>query len=114
MPDMNHHRRRCVLGAAAAIVMPALASTRRALAPMTDGPFYPARGWRETGPFSGDWDADLTRVQRNGRVTTARGEHLGLQAMVADTMSRSASSMGSPRILRPFTRSRQACMSGSR
>ena len=85
---MNPHRRHLVLGAAAASTMPALAATRRALAPMTDGPFYPARPWRDKGPFSGDWDADLTRVERNGRVATARGEHLGLQAVVADTEGR--------------------------
>ncbi len=92
---MNPHRRRLVLGtaastvaAAASIGLPALASTRRTLVPMTDGPFYPARAWRDKGPFSGDWDADLTRVERNGRVTTARGEHLGLQAVVADTEGR--------------------------
>lgn len=85
---MNPHRRNLVLGAAAAITMPALAATRRALAPMSDGPFYPARGWRDKGPFSGDWDADLTRVERNGRVAIARGEHLGMQALVADIEGR--------------------------
>ena len=55
---------------------------------MTDGPFYPASSWRDKGPFSGDWDADLTRVARNGRIATARGEHMGLQAVVADTEGR--------------------------
>ena len=92
MSVMNPPRRTFVLrtatAAAAAVALPALASTRRALVPMTDGPFYPARAWRDKGPFSGDWDADLTRVERNGRVSTARGEHLGLQAVVADTEGR--------------------------
>ena len=68
--------------------MPALASSRRALAPMTAGPFYPPRAWRDRGPFEGDWDTDLTRVQRAGRVLTARGEHLDLQLVVADTQGR--------------------------
>ncbi len=52
---------------------------------MTDGPFYPPRAWRERWT---DWDADLTQVQRGGRVFTARGEHLGLQMVVADTQGR--------------------------
>ena len=73
-------RRRSMLGscaavAASAIVMPALASSRRTIAPMTDGPFYPPRDWRER---SADWDADLTRVQRDGRTLRASGEWLGL------------------------------------
>ena len=71
--------------AAATLALPALASSRRFLAPMTDGPFYPARAWREHWP---DWDADLTRVERAGRLLTARGEHLGLEATVADTNGR--------------------------
>jgi protocatechuate 3,4-dioxygenase beta subunit len=71
--------------AAAALALPALASSRRILTPMTDGPFYPARAWRERWT---DWDADLTRVAREGLVLTARGEHLGLEATVADTQGR--------------------------
>jgi protocatechuate 3,4-dioxygenase beta subunit len=89
---MDAHRRRIVrTGAAAAaglaafIASPALASSRRALAAMTDGPFYPARAWRERWT---DWDADLTTVQRDGRTRLARGEHLGLEAVVADTQGR--------------------------
>jgi hypothetical protein len=35
---------------------------------MTEGPFYPQPAWRARGPFAGDWDADLTRVTRGGRV----------------------------------------------
>jgi len=55
-------RRRVLLGAAgcaAALALPALASSRRAITRMTDGPFYPPRAWRERWS---DWDADLTRV----------------------------------------------------
>ena len=76
------------VAACAAIALPALATSRRALAAMTDGPFYPPRAWRERGPLAGDWDADLTRVQRAGRLLSARGEHLGLQLRVADTQDR--------------------------
>jgi len=83
-------RRRSMLGscaavAASAIVMPALASSRRTIAPMTDGPFYPPRDWRER---SADWDADLTRVQRDGRTLRASGEWLGLELQVADAGGR--------------------------
>ena len=35
------------------------------VAAMTDGPFYPPRAWREQWA---DWDADLSRVQRDGRT----------------------------------------------
>ena len=76
------------VAACAAIALPALASSRRALAAMTDGPFYPPRKWRDSGPLAGDWDADLSRVQRAGRVLNARGEHFGLQLRVADTQGR--------------------------
>ena len=48
---------------------------------MTDGPFYPARAWREQWS---DWDADLSRVQRDGRTLEARGELLGLELQVQD------------------------------
>jgi len=85
---MNRSRRRLVIASAlgpAVIAAPALASSRRILAPMTDGPFYPSRAWRERWT---DWDADLTRVERGGRVQVARGEHLGLEATVVDTRGR--------------------------
>ncbi|MCY7314273.1 MAG: intradiol ring-cleavage dioxygenase [Rubrivivax sp.] len=75
-------------GTAAAIHAPALAAAQRALAGMTDGPFYPPTAWRNSGPLAGDWDADLTRVERQGRVTVAQGEHLLLQAQVLDTQGR--------------------------
>ena len=65
---------------------PALASSRRSLAAMTEGPFYPPRAWREQWP---DWDADLTRVQgRDGRVRQAQGDLLGLEARVVDSDGR--------------------------
>ena len=63
----------------------ALASSRRSIAAMTEGPFYLPRAWRE--PWS-DWDADLARVQRDGRTLQARGEHLGLALQLADTNGR--------------------------
>jgi protocatechuate 3,4-dioxygenase beta subunit len=81
-------RRRFMLAGgagAAALACPALASTRRSIATMTDGPFYPPRAWREQWA---DWDADLSRVQRDGRTLTARGEHLGLELRLADVNGR--------------------------
>lgn len=79
-------RRRFVFAAAAFIALPALAAQRRALAGMTDGPFYPPRDWRER--WASDWDADLTQVQRQGRTLKAEGEHLALALQVADTDGR--------------------------
>lgn len=76
---------RCSLGAAAALAVPALASSRRALARMTDGPFYPPRSWRDRWS---DWDADLTRVQHTTDGRVAKGEHLGLEGRVLDTAER--------------------------
>ena len=81
-------RRRFTFGTAAALSVlacPALASSRRSIATMTDGPFYPPRAWREQWT---DWDADLSRVQRDGRTSVARGEHLGLALQLADTQGR--------------------------
>ena len=70
---------------AVALALPALATSRRAIARMTDGPFYPPRVWRERWS---DWDADLTRVQQGGTTRTAKGEHLGLEARVVDVNGR--------------------------
>jgi protocatechuate 3,4-dioxygenase beta subunit len=81
-------RRRLTFGALAAastLAVPALASSRRTVAEMTDGPFYPPRAWREQWS---DWDADLSRVQRDGRTLQARGEHLGLELRLADVNGR--------------------------
>jgi len=81
-------RRRFTLAATAVLSVlacPALARSRRSLASMTDGPFYPPRAWREQWT---DWDADLSRVQRDGRALIARGEHLGLELSLADTDGR--------------------------
>lgn len=90
---MNPSRRRLLIttatgAACASLGTPALASPRRALAAMTDGPFYPPSRWRERGPLAGDWDADLTRVERHGQIQTARGEHLSLQLRLADSQDR--------------------------
>jgi protocatechuate 3,4-dioxygenase beta subunit len=71
--------------ALATLAWPAAADPRRPIAPMTDGPFYPPRAWREQWA---DWDADLSRVQRDGAVLVARGEHLGLELQVIDTAGR--------------------------
>ena len=87
-PLPQHGRRRLALGGMAALSLlaaPALASSRRTVAQMTDGPFYPPRAWREQWA---DWDADLSRVQRDGRTLVARGEHLGLELRLVDTGDR--------------------------
>jgi protocatechuate 3,4-dioxygenase, beta subunit len=81
-------RRRFTLGSGAALATlawPARAASKRVVAGMTDGPFYPPRAWREQWP---DWDADLSRVQRDGRTLNARGEHLGLELQLADVNGR--------------------------
>jgi protocatechuate 3,4-dioxygenase, beta subunit len=83
-PALRSGRRRVTLGTMAALSMlaaPALAGSRRTVAEMTDGPFYPPRAWREQWA---DRDADLSRVQRDGRTLVARGEHLGLELRLAD------------------------------
>ncbi len=85
MPGMRTLRRRLLLGTAAVLAGPALASSRRALVTMTEGPFYPPRAWRAAWA---DQDADLTRVQRGARTLQARGEHLGLELRLADTDGR--------------------------
>ena len=87
---MTHtlNRRRMLhwaMTAAATVAMPVLASSRRAIARMTDGPFYPPRSWRERWS---DWDADLTRVQHAASGLVAQGEHLGLEGRVLDTAER--------------------------
>lgn len=71
--------------AACALALPALASSRRALRSMTEGPFYPPARWRTQWS---DWDADLTRVSQGGDTQIARGEHLGLALAVVDTNGR--------------------------
>jgi protocatechuate 3,4-dioxygenase, beta subunit len=81
-------RRRFTLGSGAALATlawPARAASKRVVAGMTDGPFYPPRAWREQWS---DWDADLSRVQRDGRTLNARGEHLGLELQLADVNGR--------------------------
>ncbi len=69
------------------LAAPALASSRRALAGMTDGPFYPPRAWRDA--LRADWDADLTETrQPDGRTLRAQGEHLDLALAVVDVNGR--------------------------
>lgn len=86
------HRRsalKSTLGAIALLALPALASSRRALPRMTEGPFYPSPAYRAR---SLDWDADLTTVQgraADGRARPrARGEHLDLVGTVSDANGR--------------------------
>jgi protocatechuate 3,4-dioxygenase, beta subunit len=76
---------RCASATAAALAMPTLASSRRAIARMTDGPFYPPQSWRERWS---DWDADLTRIGDSAAGRVAQGEHLGLEGRVLDTRER--------------------------
>ncbi len=76
---------RVVAASAAVLALPALAASKRAIARMTDGPFYPPRSWRERWT---DQDADLTRVQHGGAARVAQGEHLGLEMRVADVNGR--------------------------
>lgn len=78
---------RTALAGAATLALPALASSRRALPALTEGPFYPPGATLARGL---DWDADLTVVvQRNG-VSAARaaGEHLDLFGTLADDAGR--------------------------
>jgi protocatechuate 3,4-dioxygenase beta subunit len=87
-PPLYPGRRRLVRAGGAALAWmacPVLASSRRTIAGMTDGPFYPPRAWREQWS---DWDADLSRVQRSGRTLQARGEHLGLELQLVDSNGR--------------------------
>lgn len=62
------------------------AQARRAIAPMTEGPFYPPISWRERWP---DQDADLSRIGTGTQARVARGEHLGVAFDVVDTAGRS-------------------------
>lgn len=89
MLNMDNTRRLVIFGAAASLALPGLAAQRRALAAMTEGPFYPPRAWRNESPdLWPDEDADLSRVRRGGEVLSAQGEHLGLELVLADTNGR--------------------------
>lgn len=55
------------------------------MAPMSDGPFYPPKPWREG---HGPWDVDLTRVKRDGQVLKAMGEHMSLELQLVDRRGR--------------------------
>ena len=94
-PQVNAHRRhvlKTVTGLAASVAaslgFPALASSRRALPAISEGPFYPPLSYRAR---SLDWDADLTLVQgRSGDASVARasGELLDLYGVVSDVNGR--------------------------
>lgn len=90
-------RRRALLtllaGSGVLVAAPTLAQPRRALAEVSEGPFYPAASWR--AQFGADWDFDLTRVVRARTPTgephregLALGEPLGLDGLVVDTQGR--------------------------
>ena len=86
------HRRsalKSTLGVIALLALPALASSRRALPRMTEGPFYPSPAY---GARSLDWEADLTTVQGRAADGQARpracGEHLDLVGTVSDANGR--------------------------
>ena len=76
-------------GALAVVAGPALASSRRALPAMTDGPFYPSRAYRAGAV---DWDADLTVVRGRAPdgqpLPRAAGAVLDLAGRVHDTSGR--------------------------
>ncbi|GAP35059.1 dioxygenase family protein [Piscinibacter sakaiensis] len=82
-------RRRLLLGAGAGAGAALLALPRplraAGLPPMTEGPFYPSVAWRARAL---DWDADLTRVERGGRVLQAQGEALDLGGRIVDARGR--------------------------
>jgi protocatechuate 3,4-dioxygenase, beta subunit len=86
MPMSPERTRRQLL--VTALALPAwtgAAELHRALAPMTEGPFYPPPRWRAR---ASDWDADLTQVRRGGQTQVARGEHLALNLQVRDAQGR--------------------------
>ena len=61
---------------------PALAAARRAMASITEGPYYPSPAYRAQRI---DWDADLTTVRSAGAAPArARGEYLDLNGAVVD------------------------------
>jgi protocatechuate 3,4-dioxygenase beta subunit len=91
LPPTSDPRRLVLQAAGAAAVvmsMPALASSRRALPSITEGPFYPPAAYLSRGL---DWDADLTSVQgptKGQPRSRAVGEHLDLFGVVADDRGR--------------------------
>lgn len=79
MPQRRRHLAAGVGLAVAWLAWPALASSRRVLPAMTEGPFYPVRR-----PL--DDDADLTRV--SGQTAAAQGEWLDVHGVVVDANGR--------------------------
>lgn len=84
-PGPTRRRRRLLLAAALTPAAVAAAELRRAVQPMTEGPFYPPLRWRGQ---AADWDADLTQVRQGGQSIGARGEHLALQLQLLDRQGR--------------------------
>jgi protocatechuate 3,4-dioxygenase, beta subunit len=78
-------RRRLLFTALALPAWVGAADVRRAVAPMTEGPFYPPPRWRAR---RSDWDADLTQVRRDSPAATAQGEHLALTLQLRDAQGR--------------------------
>ena len=76
---------RALAGGAACVAFPGV--VRAALAPMTEGPFYPSPAYRARQL---DWDADLTRVTRASAADAPRaaGEWLDLTGVVRDARGR--------------------------
>lgn len=85
----RRHLVRTFAASAAVLALPALATSRRALPAMTEGPFYPSIAYRAR---SVDWDADLTTVggpAPDGQPRLrASGEHLDLYGPVLDADGR--------------------------
>ena len=85
MRRMNGLRRLLLLGTAATLAAPALASSRRALVTMTDGPFYPPSAWRAAWA---DQDADLSNLLLelgiSKFVPATAADYKGAEAMLKD------------------------------
>lgn len=99
-PLINTRRRQALktaIGAAASLALPALASSRRAMPSILDGPFYPPLSQRAQ---SLDGDADLTLVKNRGgdaAVARASRELLDLFGVVSDVDGRRVDGATVPR-----------------
>ncbi|NUZ04341.1 intradiol ring-cleavage dioxygenase [Piscinibacter koreensis] len=85
-PDGTRRRVLHAALGAAVLGVPAFATARGGLPPITEGPFYPPASWRAR---TLDVDADLTTVRSgNGSAQRALGEHLDLLGVVSDADGR--------------------------